>query len=133
MRSMSHKDPDYVITRLLQKPGRYTGIDSPGHGTQNTTHQAAAQVIARRTLGLKHDRIRFSVPHNVGTQLCSARSKTVSIDGGPLQRWGKVKAIVKKHAALFKQPEKTGPPVPLMVNVKVFCMTPPIQVSTAIW
>ena len=86
------------------------------HSTQNTTHQAAAQVIARRTLGLKHDRIRFSVPHNVGTQLCSARSKTVSIDGGPLQRWGKVKAIVKKHAALFKQPEKTGPPVPLMVN-----------------
>ena len=86
------------------------------HSTQNTTHQAAAQVIARRTLGLKHDRIRFSVPHRVGTQLCSARSKTVSIDGGPLQRWGKVKAIVKKHAALFKQPEKTGPPVPLMVN-----------------
>ena len=86
------------------------------HSTQNTTHQAAAQVIARRTLGLKHDRIRFSVPHNVGIQLCSARSKTVSIDGGPLQRWGKVKAIVKKHTALFKQPEKTGPPVPLMVN-----------------
>ena len=86
------------------------------HSTQNTTHQAAAQVIARRTLGLKHDRIRFSVPHRVGTQLCSARSKTVSIDGGPLQRWGKVKAIVKKHAALLKQPEKTGPPVPLMVN-----------------
>ena len=86
------------------------------HSTKNTTHQAAAQVIARRTLGLKHDRIRFSVPHRVGTQLCSARSKTVSIDGGPLQRWGKVKAIVKKHAALFKQPEKTGPPVPLMVN-----------------
>jgi hypothetical protein len=86
------------------------------HSTQNTPHQAAAQVIARRTLGLKHDRIRFSVPHNVGTQLCSARSKTVSINGGPLQRWGKVKAIVKKHAALFKQPEKTGPPVPLMVN-----------------
>ena len=86
------------------------------HSTQNTTHQAAAQVIARRTLGLKHDRIRFSVPHRVGTQLCSARSRTVSIDGGPLQRWGKVKAIVKKHAALFKQPEKTGPPVPLMVN-----------------
>jgi len=86
------------------------------HSTQNTTHQAAAQVIARRTLGLKHDRIRFSVPHNVGTQLCSARSKTVSIDGGPLQRWGKVKAIVKKHAALFKQPEKTGPPVTLTVN-----------------
>ena len=86
------------------------------HTTQNTTHQAAAQVIARRTMGLKHDRIRFSVPHNVGTQLCSARSKTVSIDGGPLQRWGKVKAVMKKHAALFKQPEKTGPPVPLMVN-----------------
>ena len=86
------------------------------HSTQNTTHQAAAQVIARRTLGLKHDRIRFSVPHNVGTQLCSARSKTVSIDGGPLQRWGKVKAIVKKHTALFKQPEKTGPPVILTVN-----------------
>jgi len=86
------------------------------HSTQNTTHQAAAQVIARRTLGLKHDRIRFSVPHNVGTQLCSARSKTVSIDGGPLQRWGKVKAIVKKHTALFKQPEKTGPPVTLTVN-----------------
>ena len=86
------------------------------HSTQNTTHQAAAQVIARRTLGLKHDRIRFSVPHRVGTQLCSARSKTVSIDGGPLQRWGKVKAIVKKYAVLFKQPEKTGPPVPLMVN-----------------
>ena len=86
------------------------------HSTQNTTHQAAAQVIARRTLGLKHDRIRFSVPHNVGTQLCSARSKTVSIDGGPLQRWGKVKAIVTKHAALFKQPEKTGPPVTLVVN-----------------
>ena len=86
------------------------------HSNQNTPHQAAAQVIARRTLGLKHDRIRFSVPHNVGTQLCSARSKTVSINGGPLQRWGKVKAIVKKHAALFKQPEKTGPPVPLMVN-----------------
>ena len=38
------------------------------HSTKNTTHQAAAQVIARRTLGLKHDRIRFSVPHNVGTQ-----------------------------------------------------------------
>jgi len=86
------------------------------HSTKNTTHQAAAQVIARRTLGLKHDRIRFSVPHRVGTQLCSARSRTVSIDGGPLQRWGKVKAVVKKHAALFKQPEKTGPPVPLMVN-----------------
>ena len=86
------------------------------HSTQNTTHQAAAQVIARRTLGLKHDRIRFSVPHNVGTQLCSARSKTVSINGGPLQRWGKVKAIVKKHTALFKQPEKTGPPVTLTVN-----------------
>ena len=86
------------------------------HSNQNTTHQAAAQVIARRTLGLKHDRIRFSVPHNVGTQLCSARSKTVSINGGPLQRWGKVKAIVKKHTALFKQPEKTGPPVTLTVN-----------------
>lgn len=86
------------------------------HSNQNTTHQAAAQVIARRTLGLKHDRIRFSVPHNVGTLLCSARSKTVSINGGPLQRWGKVKAIVKKHTALFKQPEKTGPPVTLTVN-----------------
>jgi len=86
------------------------------HSTQNTTHQAAAQVIARRTLGLKHDRIRFSVPHNVGTQLCSARSKTVSINGGPLQRWGKVKAMMKKHAVLFKQPEKTGPPVTLTVN-----------------
>ena len=86
------------------------------HSTKNTTHQAAAQVIARRTLGLKHDRIRFSVPHNVGTQLCSARSRTVSIDGGPLQRWGKVKAIVTKHSALFKQPEKTGPPVTLVVN-----------------
>ncbi len=86
------------------------------HSNQNTTHQAAAQVIARRTLGLKHDRIRFSVPHNVGTQLCSARSKTVSINGGPLQRWGKVKAIMKKHTALFKQPEKTGPPVTLTVN-----------------
>ena len=86
------------------------------HSNQNTTHQAAAQVIARRTLGLKHDRIRFSVPHNVGTQLCSARSKTVSINGGPLQRWGKVKAMMKKHAVLFKQPEKTGPPVTLTVN-----------------
>ncbi len=86
------------------------------HSNQNTTHQAAAQVIARRTLGLKHDRIRFSVPHNVGTLLCSARSKTVSINGGPLQRWGKVKAIMKKHTALFKQPEKTGPPVTLTVN-----------------
>ena len=77
-----------------------------------TSHQAAAQVIARRGLGLVLECIRIRVPQAAAQRVLNARQATVSMPDDPFRRWQKVKKLVGLPAVLhppfgvgFRQPE----------------------------
>ena len=78
-----------------------------------TSHQAAAQVIARRGLGLVSECIRIRVPHKAAQRVLNARQATVSMPDDPFRRWQKVKKLVGQSAKL-RSPQESD-----FVNLKV--------------